>query len=236
MRSSPSAPDPLAPGRLGFAHRGLHDRRSVIENSAAAFAAAVELGCGIECDLRLTADDKIVVFHDADARRLAGDPAIIAGSTLAALAHLRVGGHPVPTLRHLLAQVAGRVPLLLEAKVEGDPRRFGRALARDLAGYGGPAGVMSFHPGLPRWLKRHAPHLRRGLVIRDRLAPLRRWFAMALAQPQFLAVERAALGKPWVARARVRMPVYTWTIATADQRRDLDPLADALIWEADGRP
>ena len=37
------------------------------ENSLIAFAAALELGAGIECDLRLTADDQIVVFHDADA-------------------------------------------------------------------------------------------------------------------------------------------------------------------------
>ena len=43
--------------------------------------------------------------------------------------------------------------------------------------------------------------------------------AMWLADPQFLAVDRAALGKPWVARARRRMPVYSWTIRTAERAR-----------------
>jgi hypothetical protein len=32
------------------------------------------------------------------------------------------------------------------------------------------------------------------------------------------------------------MPVYSWTIATAEQRAQAEVHADALIWEADGRP
>jgi glycerophosphoryl diester phosphodiesterase len=70
MRSSRSVPDPLDPGPAGFAHRGLHHGAGFPENSLLAFAAALELGAGIECDLRLTADDQILVFHDADAWRL----------------------------------------------------------------------------------------------------------------------------------------------------------------------
>jgi glycerophosphoryl diester phosphodiesterase len=66
MRSSRSRPDPLDPGPLGFAHRGLHFGSAVPENSLEAFHEALELGAGIECDLRLTADDRIVLFHDAD--------------------------------------------------------------------------------------------------------------------------------------------------------------------------
>jgi len=38
------------------------------------------------------------------------------------------------------------------------------------------------------------------------------------------------------AAARAKMPVYTWTVRTADDRRRALPCADALIWEADGRP
>ena len=54
--------------------------------------------------------------------------------------------------------------------------------------------------------------------------------------PDFLAVDRASLGKSWVARERERMPVFSWTIRTAEQRVQAQVHADALIWEADGRP
>ena len=59
---------------------------------------------------------------------------------------------------------------------------------------------------------------------------------MAFADPHFIAVERAAVAKPWVAAARERMPVYSWTIRGPQQRLQAQVHADALIWEADGRP
>ena len=236
MRSSRSEADPLDPGPAGFAHRGLHLGSEIPENSLLAFAAALELGAGIECDLRLTLDDQIVVFHDADARRICGSALRIGASRLDQLARLRVGDHPIPTLPSLLSLVAGRVPLLLELKVDGDFWRWAPALKRSLAGYDGPFGIMSFDARIARLVKTNMPGLRRGLVVKDRLPGWRRWLAMRLAEPDFLAVETAALGKTWVERARRRMPVYCWTVRDAAQRRQAAVHADAVIWENDGRP
>jgi glycerophosphoryl diester phosphodiesterase len=221
---------------VGFAHRGLHHGAGFPENSFIAFAAALELGAGIECDLRLTADDAVVLFHDADAWRLCANPLRIGESTLQEVARLRLGEHPIPTLGDLLALVAGRVPLLLEVKVESDLWRWVPALRLALAGYGGRFGVMSFDPRLPRLLKTNLPDVRRGWLVRQELSPLRRRFELSLASPQFLAVERTALAQRWVAYARRNVPVYAWTIRTAEERRQAQVQADALIWEADGRP
>jgi len=236
MRLSPSKPDPLDPGRAGFAHRGLHSGTAFPENSLIAFAAALELGAGIECDLRLTRDNRIVVFHDADAWRMCASPLRIGASTLGELARLSVGEHPIPTLESLLTLVAGRVPLLLEIKVENDIWRWAPALRLALKDYAGPFGVMSFDPRISRLMRTNLPDVRRGLVVRASLAPLRRAVAMWLAAPQFLAADRAALGTTWVASARQRMPIYSWTIRSAADRAQAAVQADALIWEADGRP
>jgi len=230
------ATDPLDPGPAGFAHRGLHSGTAFPENSLIAFAAALELGAGVECDLRLTTDNQIVVFHDADAWRLCASPLRLADSSLEELGRLRVGEGPIPTLASLFALVGGRVPLLLEVKVDGDIWRWVPALRKALEGYGGPLGVMSFDARLPRLLKTNLPNIRRGLVVRDSLRPAKRWLAIQLASPEFLAVDVAALGKPWVARARSRMPVYSWTVRTPEQRAQASVHADAPIWEADGRP
>ena len=236
MRSSRSVADPLDPGPKGFAHRGLQYGSVFPENSLLAFAAALEIRAGIECDLRLTADGEILVFHDADAWRMCASPLVIGHSSAADLARLRLGEHPIPMLASLLALVAGRVPLLLEVKVDGDIWRWIPALRRDLATYDGPVGVMSFDARLPRLLKTNLPDIRRGLVLRDGLSPLKRRFALWLASPDFLAVDRAALHQPWVAQARERLPIYSWTIRTAAERAQAAVQADALIWEADGRP
>ena len=236
MRSSRSGPDPLDPGPAGFAHRGLHCGPAFPENSLLAFAAALERGAGIECDLRLTADGEILVFHDADAWRLCASPLRIGQSTREALSRLRVGEHPIPTLRSLLSLVAGRVPLLLEVKVEDDIWHWVAALNRDLDGYDGAFGVMSFDPRIPRLLKTNLPAVRRGLLVDAKLPPLRRRLYRRLADPHFLGVELSILGQPWVSKARERIPVYAWTIRTAAERRQAEVHADALIWEGDGRP
>ena len=236
MRSSRSKPDPLDPGPKGFAHRGLHYGSGFPENSLIAFAAALELGAGIECDLRLTVDDQILVFHDADAWRKCGSPFRIGRSIHEELKRLKVGEGPIPTLESLLTLAKGDVPLLLEVKVDGDIWRWAPALRCALRGYVGRFGVMSFDARLARLLNTNMPEVRRGLIVRDDLSPFRRSLAIWLADPDFLAVDLASLGKSWVARQRERMPVYSWTVRMPEQRVQAQVHADALIWEADGRP
>ena len=236
MRSSRSAPDPLDPGPKGFTHRGLHQGSGFPENSLIAFAAALELGAGIECDLRLTADNQIVIFHDADAWRICASPLRIYQSTWADLARLRVGEGPIPTLGSLLKLVAGRVPLLLEVKVSDDIWRWIPALRRELADYTGPFGVMSFDPRISRLLKTNIPEVRRGLLVKTKLPGWKRRLYLSLASPDFVGVERDMAGTQWAQRIRRRMPVYAWTIHDASERAQAQVHADALIWEGDGRP
>ena len=161
---------------------------------------------------------------------------LVGSSTHAQLSQLRLGNGPIPTLERLLSLVDGQVPLLLEVKVDKDIWRWIPALKRALREYRGRHGVMSFDPRLSRLLKTNVPHVRRGLVIKDSLSSVKRSMALALADPHFIAVERTALGKSWVARERARKPVYSWTISGPQQRTQAQVHADALIWEADGRP
>ena len=54
-----------------IAHRGLHDAaRGVIENTLAAAEAAIAGGFAIECDIQLSADEEVLVFHDETLDRL----------------------------------------------------------------------------------------------------------------------------------------------------------------------
>jgi hypothetical protein len=59
---------------------------------------------------------------------------------------------------------------------------------------------------------------------------------MRVASPHFLAVDRAALDRPWVAKVRSQRWIYSWTIRTPSDRETGEVHADALIWEGDGRP
>ena len=204
-----------------------------------AFRAAIALGAGIECDVRLARDDEAMVFHDADLARMCGMSASFASLPSSTLGGLRLAdtSERVPRLAELLAHTSRRTPLLIELKTDrGHAGRLCRAVDRSLGGAPVAVGVMSFDPHVGAWFARHRPDIRRGLVVADSLSAVRRWWAVLLARPTFLAVDRAALGKPWVARARLCMPVYSWTIRSPRDRKAARALADGLIWEADGRP
>lgn len=242
MRSSPSAPDPrasdpLAPGPAGFTHRGLHGS-DVPENSLAAARAALAIGAGIEVDLRLSRDGIPFVFHDRDARRLTGDPLVLSHASAAEIDDLRLwqGDEPIARLSDLLDLVAGRVPLLLEVKEERNATRFGPALVAALERYGGPVGVMSFSSAMGIWLRHHAPHLRRGLVMKGGEARFARWYDMRAVDPHFIALNIRHVGSDWAERLRARIPVYAWTVDCAAARDLADEFADASVWESDGRP
>jgi len=55
--------------KLHFVHRGLIDKYS-IENTIDAFKKSLRLGYGIETDLQVTKDQKIICFHDKNLKRI----------------------------------------------------------------------------------------------------------------------------------------------------------------------
>jgi glycerophosphoryl diester phosphodiesterase len=199
----------------------------------AAFRAAIAIGAGIECDVRLSRDDVPMLFHDADLRRLCGESGSVETLSAATLAGKRLlgAGETIPRLADLLMIAGGRVPLLLELKTAGNVGRLAAAVCRTLGSQPGPVGVMSFDPRVGAWLARNRPDVRRGLVIAGDESAARRWGKAMLARPNFLALDKALLG-----RVSSRLPVYSWTIRTPADRAFAGPLADALIWESDGRP
>ena len=54
-----------------IAHRGLHDNIKIVENTIESFELAMQNKFAIECDIVLSKDGEVMVFHDYDLNRLA---------------------------------------------------------------------------------------------------------------------------------------------------------------------
>ena len=109
-----------------FAHRGSHSVHQ--EGSLKAYEAAIKDGAdGFECDIRLTSDGELVIWHDPTLERITGHTARISGSTLAELRSIT----PIATLEELLdLAITNKKDLAIETK---HPVRSGRAVERALA-------------------------------------------------------------------------------------------------------
>src|SRR3954470_20933623 len=114
-----------------FAHRGLHGEGR-IENSRAAFAAAIASGQGIELDVQASRDGEAMVFHDERLDRLTAETGALAAIDANALGRIGLTGSDdrIERLSEILRLIGGRVPLLIEVKAR---RRGARALARSVA-------------------------------------------------------------------------------------------------------
>ncbi|MET1111124.1 MAG: glycerophosphodiester phosphodiesterase family protein [Allosphingosinicella sp.] len=227
-------------GAVPFAHRGLHGG-DLVENSAAAIAAAVAKGYGVELDVRLSRDGEAMVFHDDALGRLTFEEGPVAGRTAAELqaVRFRAGGGPMPRLSEILALIAGRTPLLVEVKSrEWRATALCVSVARALGGYGGPVGVMSFNPEVARWFARYEPQVLRGLVVtehdrRGLRGRIERPLFLRRARADFLAYDIRDLPSAFPAAARRRgLPVYTWTVRSEADRARAAAHADQIIFEA----
>lgn len=240
---------PPEPGKVewiakaSFAHRGLHGA-GVPENSPSAFAAAIEHGLGIECDIQRSGDGQAMVFHDWELGRLTVESGRVAERSAERLGRITLAGSTdrIPALRQLLQQVAGRVPLLIEVKSRRDlpVATLCAAISRELEDYSGRHAVMSFDPRISRWIADNSACTVRGLVVteggkRDMAAALRRRLAFWHARPEFLAYDIRDLPSPFAAEQRRRgLPVATWTVRSPELRERARIHADAPIAEGAG--
>lgn len=112
-----------------IAHRGASG--SALENSIAAMKHALTQDVdGIEFDVHLTRDGKIVVIHDAHTARVASKVVRVRAQTLAELQGLSLkDGQKIPTLDEVL-DVAGEKPVSIDIKDDGTCDELLRVLAR----------------------------------------------------------------------------------------------------------
>lgn len=156
--------------RFPIAHRGYHSiDMGCPENSMHAFEKAIKKRFAIELDVQLLSDQKVVVFHDMNAKRMTGLDKAISSSDSHMVEKLRLLGtdQHIPLLEEVLELVRGKVPLLIEIKNRGKAGKLENALSRSLSDYEGEYAIQSFNPYSLRWFRIHAPHIPRGQLAGD---------------------------------------------------------------------
>ena len=212
------------------------------ENTLAAVEAALAEGAdGVEVDVRMTADGVAVCVHDAGLQRVAGVARGVRSLTLAELAAIRVGGHPVPTVAEVLRTMAGRGRLVLDLKPEQRPRALLAAVATALTDAGGllPSLVLSsFDGSVLKAAAAMAPELDRAIILSG-AEPPSQVLAQAVARGDVAlhVPARTVFGAPELVAAAHRqgLTVRVWTVNRPVDARLLRLLdVDALISDVPG--
>lgn len=232
--------------RNSYAHRGLHEQdKSIPENSMAAFAKAVEAGYGIELDINLTADGKVVVFHDSSLLRVCGVDKLITDCTEEELLAYRLENtsEGIPMLEDVLKLVDSRAPMIIELKNTKKWPELCVKTAELLSDYHGTYCIESFHPGIVRWFYKNRPKVVRGQLSADHRSfeGVPWWQSLLISfiitnvasRPHFIAYNHED------ARHRLDLRLFHllggklvgWTVRDTDNTEDCRNRFDVIIFE-----
>ena len=151
--------------RRNYAHRGLHTKdKSIPENSLAAFRRAAEKGYGIELDVQLSRDGKVVVFHDDTLDRVTGVTGRVDSYDYDDLKKMHLCGtsETIPLFTEVLANVQGAGPLIVELKTGPRNDELCEKTFAILKDFKQDYCIESFNPFIVAWFRKHAPGVVRG--------------------------------------------------------------------------
>lgn len=189
-----------------IAHRGIFDNKKTIENTIPAFKKAINKGYTIELDVRLTKDNKVVVFHDDKLERLTKDNELVKDKTLDELRKIKLLNKDIiPTLEEVLVLVDSKVPLLIELKTSNG-FLLEKEVAKILDNYKGEFAIQSFDPRTVLWFRLFRKNYIRGLLISPKTFKIR---MINTCKPDFINVNKTLLDEKYIKNYKGIKLAYT---------------------------
>lgn len=236
-----------------YAHRGLHDNQTEApENSIQAFRRALNAGFGIEMDVQLTKDGIPVIFHDFTLKRVCGGEGKICDYTYKELQQFSLCGskEKIPRFADVLNMIQGKVPLIIELKIER--KDISLCLVADalLADYKGMYCIESFNPLALNWYRKNRRNVVRGQLsdafLRTEMGKsskggerilyylLQNLLANFLSRPDFISynckfadnLSLKLCRRPFKAKAAA------WTVKSREELEKIRPYFDIFIFDS----
>lgn len=193
------------------------------ENTLYTLERAIETGADYaEIDVLSTRDDELIVVHDADLKRLTGDPRNVAEVRYDEIADLVQGGDQyahipdeerrIATLDQFLERSKDRIKLNIEPKYYGPDPGLAPKLVERVRHYGmeDQVIIMSFNRTAVDTVRQLAPDIKTGYLA-----------TVAFGNPTRLPVDFLAVPLPIASEAFIRsahqrgLEVHVWTLNTA---------------------
>ena len=222
-----------------IAHRGVFDNQKVYENTKEAFDLAIKYKQIIELDVRLTKDKQIVVFHDANIKRLTKQDKLVEKSTYEELNKQNI--LHIPLLQEVLNQVQGKVPILIEIKPIKNIEKLEINLMKQLSKYKGEYAIQSFNPKVLYWFKRNYPNILRGQLSKryqkEKISTIKKVILTNMllnifTKPNFISYKYNELSLEKIKKYKKKnIRIIGWTITNEREFNHYKKYYDNLICE-----
>jgi Glycerophosphoryl diester phosphodiesterase len=230
-----------------YAHRGLFSNsKGIPENSLPAFQNAVRAGYGIELDVQITKDNKVVVFHDDTLSRMCQIDSRVCEKTYEELQELSLlqTKYKIPLLSDILSLVDGKIPLLIEIKLTTACLDTCVLVNEVLLNYHGDYCIESFNSLVLLWYRRHRPDIIRGQLSANLTKPIadgglilsfiiKHLLSNFLSAPDFIAYayNHTSNISFWINKYIYKVPIFAWTIRSEAVYNKVINSFDSFIFE-----
>lgn len=212
-----------------IAHRGYHDlSKNIPENSLASFKRAIIMNYHIELDIRMTKDEKIIVFHDKSLERACEINKNIKDLTYEELKTINIFNttSKIPLLKEVLELDLTNTTLFIDIKYGTNKDKLIKLLQKYNVNYV----ILSFFERDLIWFKRKH-NSKTGLLITNLDFRNKKRYIIDLFKPDFLVCNINMFGKEKLKKYRKIIPIIGWTIKTEQTYFKYKKYYDNLICE-----
>ena len=224
-----------------YAHRGVFDNKKIVENTISAFKKALLDNFNIELDIRVTKDNKIIVFHDENIKRLTNIDRLVRNMTYDELKNIKLlnTNDRIPLLEEVLTLVKDNVTLLIEIKDNFSSNTL-RDLDKLLLDYNGKVLLQSFNPIIIR--KMASTSLKRyhmGILLTNNYKGFKRALYEVFIYKYFIkqkSISFISSPKELVFKVKevTNKELFIWTIKTIEEFIKYKKYSNNLICEEKG--
>ena len=215
-----------------IAHRGIFNNKDIPENSILAFKKAIDKNYSIELDVRLTKDNKLIVFHDDNLKRMTNCSKDVCELTYNEIKKLKLlnTDKTIPTLKEVLKLVNGKVLIDIEIKADKNINKICNLLLNELKNYNYHFIIKSFNLKAIRWFYKHNPNITRGLLIsKSYYNTILGKIILNICKPNFLAISKKYIDKYKLKKFYKKYDILIWTIKNKEERNKYKDITNNYI-------
>lgn len=226
-----------------IAHRGYWDfKNNIPENSLLAFQKAIDNNYIIELDVHILKDNKIIVFHDDNLKRMTGIDKDLKDMYYEDIKELKLNNttEKIPLLDDVLKLVDGKVPIIIELKNDIKCGILEKEIIKILKKYNGKYAIKSFNPFSINYFRKNFPDAIRGQLSSNfkykKMNTFKRIFLSNMlynyiSKPDFISYDIKSLPNKKIKKLRKNKLILGWTIKTEEDLKKAQLYCDNYICE-----
>lgn len=213
-----------------ISHRGVYDNIKVPENSILSFKEAIKNNYPIELDVRLTKDNKVIVFHDKNLSRMCNIDKHIKDITYDEIKNYKLlnTNNYIPLLSDILKLIDSKVPVIIELKIDRNVFQLEKEVVKLLNNYHGLYTIQSFNPLSIFYFRIKYPNIIRGLLIKN-IKYLKLY--SLITKPDFISYNVKKISNNKISKYKNKYLILGWTIRNKEDYLNNKDFCDNLICE-----